>query len=243
MNKNLKLTILIVEDEKTIATVIAYNLQKEGYAVHIISDGAEAAMWAKNSPPDLILLDWVLPSKTGVEVCNELRQDPKTSNVPIIMISAKSQDFDKVEGLSYGADDYITKPFSPIELIARVKAVLRRIRPAFAEKSLKFHDIIMDLNTYNVSRNGKDVKLAPIEFQILQIMMEQPEIVLSRQALIEKIWGIDIDVDQRTVDVHITRLRKALMSASVDDVDIIKTVRLVGYKLQLPRKARAHYME
>lgn len=243
MTKNLKLTILIVEDEKTIATVIAYNLQKEGYVVHIISDGIEAAIWAKNSPPDLILLDWVLPSKTGVEICNELRQDPKTANIPIIMISAKSQDFDKVEGLSYGADDYITKPFSPIELIARVKAVLRRIRPAFSEKLLKFHDVVMDLNTYNVSRNDKDVKLAPIEFQILQIMMEQPEVVLSRQALIEKIWGMDIEVDQRTVDVHITRLRKALMTASADDVDIIKTVRLVGYKLQLPRKARAQFID
>ena len=236
MNKNVKLTVLVVEDEKTIATVVAYNLQKEGYAVHTMGDGAEAEEWAKNSPPDLILLDWILPSKNGVEICAALRKDHRTANVPIIMISAKSQDFEKVTCLEYGADDYITKPFSPVELIARVKAVLRRIRPALAEKSLKFHDVVMNLNTYGVYRGNKEVKLAPIEFQILQIMMEQPEIVSSRQALIEKIWGNEIEVDQRTVDVHITRLRKALMSASTDDVDIIKTVRLVGYKLQMPRK-------
>jgi len=238
MVKNLKLTILVVEDERAMATVIAYNLQKDGYFVHIIGDGAEAVEWAKNSPPDLILLDWILPSKNGAEVCDELRQDPRTANIPIIMVSAKSQDFDKVEGLNCGADDYITKPFSPMELNARVGAVLRRIRPAFTERLLKFHDIAMNLNTYEVSRNGDEVKLAPIEFQVLQIMMEQPEVVSSRQTLIEKIWGIDIDVDQRTVDVHITRLRKALMGASADGVDIIKTVRLVGYKLQLPKRAR-----
>lgn len=242
MNKSLKLTILIVEDEKSIATVIAYNLQKEGFSVHMIHDGEEALKWIRSSKPDLVLLDWMLPSKSGSEICNELRNDPETSNIPIIMISAKDQDFDKVTGLELGADDYITKPFSPVELIARVKAVIRRIRPAFSEKSMTFHDVLMNLNTHTVSRNGQDVRLAPIEFQILQIMMEQKDMVISRKLLIDKIWESE-DVDPRTVDVHITRLRKALLNASVDDVDIIKTVRLKGYKLHMPKKRPVYDFE
>ena len=238
MNRNLKLNILIVEDEKSIATVMSYNLQKEGYNVQIIENGKDALERVQSSPPDLIILDWILPMKNGIEVLVELRQEPKTSNIPIIMISAKDQDLDKVEGLGHGADDYISKPFSPIELIARVRAVLRRIRPAFADRSINFYDINMDLNTCSVSRNGQDIDLAPIEFKILQSMMEQPDVVLSRKDLVEKIWGLEIEVDPRTVDVHITRLRKALLSASADDIDVIKTIRLVGYKLQLPRKIR-----
>lgn len=234
MNKNLRLSILIVEDEKSFATVIAYNLQKEGYNVNIINDGEEALQWVYSSKPDLILLDWVLPSKHGIEVCRALRANPDTANIPIIMISARDQDLDKVAGLDRGADDYLTKPFSPIELIARIKAVLRRIRPAIAEKTLQFNDIVIDLNTYSVTCNSIEVKLAPIEFQILQILMENPGNVFSRNELIEKIWGIEVVVDPRTVDVHMTRLRKALFKAC--GKECIKTVRLVGYKLQPPDK-------
>ena len=238
MNRNLKLNILVVEDEKSIATVMSYNLQKEGFNVQIIENGKDALEQAQASPPDLIILDWILPIKNGMEVLVELRRNLRTANVPVIMISAKDQDLDKVEGLGHGADDYVSKPFSPIELIARVKAVLRRIRPAFADRAINFYDIDMDMNTCSVSRNGKDIDLAPIEFKILQSMMEQPNVVLSRMDLVKKIWSGDAEVDPRTVDVHITRLRKALLSASADDIDVIKTIRLQGYKLQLPRKVR-----
>ncbi|MDA0938693.1 MAG: response regulator [Proteobacteria bacterium] len=236
MSKQLKLTILLVEDDKSVAAVVAYNLQKGGYTVHVLHDGEGAVEWAKSFKPDLILLDWVLPGKSGMEICAELRAFHLTANTPIIMLSAKDQDFDKVAGLEEGADDYIVKPFSPVELMSRVKAILRRIRPAFAQNILSFYDIEMNLSSYSVTRGERNVKLAPIEFKILQIMLEQPEVVLGRSVLIEKIWGADIKVDPRTVDVHITRLRKALLNASADDIDVIKTVRLAGYKLQLPKK-------
>lgn len=239
MRKSVKLTILLAEDEKAIATVISYNLQKAGFNVHIVHDGLEAEKWIKNSPPDLVLLDWMLPSKSGLDICSDLRADPKTASVPIIMISAKSQDVDKVEGLNCGADDYLAKPFSPMELIARVQAVFRRVRPVFAAQTLEFHDIVMDLNSCVVTRSSKgeekEVKLAPTEFQILQRMMEHSKIVLSRQFIIEKVWGRNATIDARVVDVHITRLRKALLESSADDFDVVKTVRLRGYRLQLPR--------
>ncbi|CAL7960564.1 Phosphate regulon transcriptional regulatory protein PhoB [Alphaproteobacteria bacterium] len=232
-SKALKPTVLIVEDDKSIATVISYNLQKEGYNVIIAVDGEEAVNVAKAERPDIILLDWVLPCKSGIEVCETLRDNPDTSGIPIIMISVKDDDLDKVTGLEHGADDYITKPFAPIVVIARIKAVLRRVRPIFADKKLKFHDLEIDLSSYTVSRSGKEIKLSPIEFQILQILMENSSRVLSREALINRIWGVGVDVDARTVDVHITRLRKALLNASRDNIDVIKTVRLVGYKLSL----------
>lgn len=231
MSKALKPTVLVVEDDKSIATVISYNLQKEGYNVNFVTDGEEGIEVARAEKPDIILLDWMLPSRSGIDVCMALRSTQDTANIPIIMISAKDDDLDKVTGLERGADDYITKPFAPVELLARMRAVLRRIRPAFADKVLRFKDVEMDLSSYNVIRAGKEVKLAPIEFQILQTLMENPNRVLSRDALINKVWGLDIEVDARTVDVHITRLRKALLKASSDNVDIIKTVRLAGYKL------------
>ncbi len=238
MNKTLKLRILVVEDDKATGSILTYNLNKKGYHVHWITDGAEAAEWAKQARPDLILLDWALPSKSGPEICQELRQDQRTSSIPIILVSARSEPLDKVTSLNSGADDYITKPFAPGELIARVNAVFRRTKPGLSTRILKFHDLVMNLDTHTVSRNETELQLAPIEFQILQIMMEQPENVQSRKALIEKIWRDDSNVDPRTVDVHITRLRKALMSASSDDVNIIKTIRLAGYKLHIPKHAR-----
>jgi two-component system phosphate regulon response regulator PhoB len=232
MVKLLKPSVLVVEDEESIATVIKYNLQKEGYQVHITDDGEEAIYLAKNTKPDTILLDWMLPSIQGIEVCRILRETPETANIPIIMISAKGEEFDRISGLERGADDYIVKPFSPAELIARIKAIFRRLRPAFSNKVLSFRDIKMDLMTHTVTRKGSEVKLAPFEFQILQMLMEHPNRVVSREAFIDKLWGVDKYVGSRTVDVHVTRLRKALLAASPDGVDIIETKRLVGYCLK-----------
>ncbi len=227
---------MVVDDEESISTVIKYNLQKEGYRVQTVGDGYEALTIAQNSKPDLVLLDWMLPSMAGVEVCRKLRENPDTANIPIIMISAKSEEFDRITGLDKGADDYIIKPFSPAELIARIKAILRRMRPAFSSKILTFDDVEMDLLSHTVIRGGGEVKLAPLEFQILQIMMEHPNRVLSREALIDKIWGNEAYVGTRTIDVHITRLRKALLKQSLSGEDIIKTIRLSGYTLRTQRK-------
>jgi two-component system phosphate regulon response regulator PhoB len=237
MSKVLKPSILVVDDEESISTVIKYNLQKEGYRVNTISDGNEALKYAQENKPDLILLDWMLPSIPGVEICRRLREEPDTANIPIIMVSARTEEFDRITGLDRGADDYIIKPFSPAELIARIKAILRRMRPAFSNKILTFDDMEMDLLSHTVIRDGGEVKLAPLEFQILQILMEHPNRVLSREALIDKIWG-DEAVGSRTVDVHITRLRKALLRQSLTGEDIIKTVRLAGYTLRTNRRIK-----
>lgn len=231
MSKALKPRVLIVEDDKAIATVMCYNLRKEGYEVTLVTDGEDGVETAKLEKPDIILLDWMLPSKSGVDICLTLRKFEETANIPIIMISAKDDDLDKVTGLERGADDYITKPFAPVELLARMRAVLRRIRPAIADKKMVFDDLEMDLSSCNVKRSNVDIKLAPIEFQILQTLMENPNRVLSRDSLINRVWGPDVEVDARTVDVHITRLRKALLKASSDGIDIIKTIRLAGYKI------------
>jgi len=237
MSKILKPSILVVDDEESISTVIRYNLQKEGYRVTTISDGTDALKYAQENKPDLILLDWMLPSIPGVEICRKLREEPETANIPIIMVSARTEEFDRITGLDRGADDYIIKPFSPAELIARIKAILRRMRPAFSNKTLTFDDMEMDLLSHTVIRDGGEVKLAPLEFQILQILMEHPNRVLSREALIDKIWGDDT-VGNRTVDVHITRLRKALLKQSLTGEDIIKTVRLAGYTLRTNRRIK-----
>lgn len=231
MAKELKPTILLIEDEDAIASIIKYNLKKEGYHVISASDGEEGYEVAKRTRPDVILLDWVLPSMQGIDVCKMLRKSPETSNVPVIMISSKKEDIDKVMGLEYGADDYMVKPFSQVELIARIKAVLRRIRPAFSGKELSFLDISLDLGGHKVTRGGKEIKLSPIEFKILQILMENPGRVISRDSLMDKIWGNEVFVGVRTVDVHITRLRKALLDYSKDNHDVIKTIRLAGYTL------------
>lgn len=232
MVKKLKPSVLVVEDEESIASIIRYNLEKEGYLIITSNDGTEAIELAKHHKPDLILLDWMLPSLSGIEVCRIIRTLPDISNVPIIMISARDEEMDKIMGLERGADDYLSKPFSPKELIARIKAVLRRIRPAFSSKSLEFQDIVLDLTTHTITRNQSEIKLSPIEFKILQILMENPGRVLSRDAFMDKIWGTDIYVGSRTVDVHITRLRKALMDASKDGQNLIKTVRSGGYTLK-----------
>lgn len=232
MAKKLTPSILVVEDEESIASIIKYNLKKAGYLVMSTNDGAEAIDIAKQHKPDLILLDWMLPGLSGIEVCRVIRGSEEIGNVPIIMISARSEEMDKIMGLERGADDYISKPFSPNELIARIKAILRRMRPAFSSKVIAFEDIQLNLSRHVLIRNEKEVSLSPIEFKILQILIENPSRVLSREYLIDKIWGTDIYVGSRTVDVHITRLRKALLSASSDGIDLLRTVRLGGYSLK-----------
>lgn len=232
MSKTLKPLVILVEDEESVSTVIKYNLQKEGYQVQVSADGEEAILLIKDFKPDLVIVDWMLPSISGIELCRMIRATPEVANVPIIMLSAKGEEFDRISGLERGADDYIVKPFSTAELNARIKALFRRIRPPFAQQTLKFKDIVMDLGNHTVVRNDIEIKMAPIEFQILQILMEAPGRVFSREALIDKIWGIDMYVASRTVDVHVTRLRSRLRKASTDGKDVIDTVRLSGYCLK-----------
>lgn len=240
MAKNLQPTVLVVEDEKPISSVIKYNLKKSGYMVVVVDNGADAIGFARQSNPDLVLLDWMLPGMSGIEVCKSLRESPETANIPIIILSAKGAEPDKVLGLERGADDYVTKPFSPVELAARIKAVLRRMRPAFSGKTLEFEDIKIDLAMYTVTRDDEEVKLSPIEFKILQALMEKPGRVLSREAIMDQIWGNEIYVGARTIDVHITRLRKALIAAgSGDCADVIKTVRLGGYALKTKKPKKS----
>ncbi len=228
---NSKLKILVAEDDKSIAKTVEYNLKKNGYEVEIVSDGDDVVDTVHLIEPDVILLDWCLPGITGIKICAMLRSNDATANIPIIMISSKDEDLDKVSGFEHGVDDYITKPFSQVELLARIKAILRRIRSAFVERKLKYLDIEMDMNECTVRRNNIIIKLSPIEYQILQILMEYPKKVFSRSSLIARVWGEDNDVDERTVDVHITRLRKHLINCSSSGIDVIKTVRMMGYKL------------
>ncbi|MBI1953986.1 MAG: response regulator [Proteobacteria bacterium] len=233
----LKINILLVEDDRSVAAAVSYNLQKDGCRVYVAHDGKAALEMARSHVPDLILLDWVLPDRSGPEICSSLRADPNIGHTPIIIISVKGDEIDKVMGLDHGADDYITKPLFPQEMKARIKAVLRRIRPALISREISFHDIVMDLNAHTVMRKETELTLSPVEFQILQALIEAPGIVLSRGALIKKVWGADVNVDERTVDVHITRLRHVLIKASSDGLDLIKTIRLGGYKLVPPTKA------
>ena len=234
MSKPILSRVLIIEDDLAISAVIKYHLNKEGYNAIVSKDGNNVIQLITEQNPDLIVLDWMLPGSSGVDIISEIRQNPQFQNLPIIMISSRSEDLDKVTGLSRGADDYIVKPFTPTELIARIHAIFRRIRPAFSGQKFTFDDIVMDLNACEVRRNGKSLKLAPIEFQILQVLLESPGKVFSRQQLINKIWGPGIHVGVRTVDVHITRLRRILMKHSArPNVDVIKTIRLMGYTLRL----------
>lgn len=227
-----KATVLVVEDEEAILTLLRYNLEKEGFKVHTAMDGEEALIQVQEYKPDLVVLDWMLPNVTGVEVCKSLRRNTETKNIPIIMLSARGEEADRVQGLDSGADDYLTKPFSPSELIARIRAVFRRIRPAFAEESLSFEHIVMDLTTRRVHRLGEEIHLGPTEFRLLRYFMEHPGRVFSREQLLDAVWGQDIFVELRTVDVHIRRLRKAL---NFDDKqnDVIRTVRAAGYALEI----------
>jgi two-component system phosphate regulon response regulator PhoB len=227
--------ILIVEDEGPLVTLLRYNLEREGFAISEASDGEEALLRAAEDRPDLILLDWMLPLLSGIEVCRRLRRLPDTATVPIIMLTARGEENDKVRGFDCGADDYITKPFSPVELIARVRALLRRARPKLAAEQLDFADLVMDLAAHRVRRSDREVHLGPTEFRLLQHLMRNPGRVFSREQLLDAVWGRDVYVEARTVDVHIRRLRKALNGAG--DQDLIRTVRAAGYALDRPSEA------
>jgi len=221
--------VLIVEDEDAQAEVLRYNFDREGFEVLLAGDGDEAMLAAEEQQPDLVLLDWMLPGTSGISVCQQLRARPETRALPIIMLTARSEEGDRIRGLDSGADDYVVKPFSPSELVARVRAVLRRSRPALTEEVLSCQDITMDLATHRVTRGGRSIHLGPTEFRLLRLFMEKPERVFSREQLLDKVWGRDIHVELRTVDVHIRRLRKAL--GEHGDEDVIRTVRGAGYAL------------
>lgn len=223
--------VLVVEDEAALADLLKYNLEKEGYRVSVASDGEEALVLAAESPPDLVVLDWMLPKASGVEVCRRLRARQATRNTPIVMLTARSEESDRVRGLDMGADDYVTKPFSMNELLARLRAVMRRIRPGLAEDKLVHGDIVIDRVAHRVKRGGREVHLGPTEFRILDHLMQHPGRVFSREQLLNAVWGSDVYVEARTVDVHIGRLRKALIAGS--ESDPIRTVRSAGYALEV----------
>ena len=223
--------VLVVEDEDSLATLLQYNLQKEGYEVSLAGDGEEALLMVDERLPDLIVLDWMLPKVSGIEVCRRLRQRNETRNVPIIMLTARGEESDRVRGLDTGADDYLVKPFSMTELTARIRAVLRRIRPGLAEDRMRRGDILIDRVAHRVKRAGAEIHLGPTEFRLLDYLMQHPGRVFSREQLLDAVWGSDVYVDARTVDVHIGRLRKALGAS--DDSDPIRTVRSAGYSLDL----------
>ena len=224
-----KPTVLIVEDEPAQSEVLAYNLKAEGYHVITADNGEDALILVDENMPDLILLDWMMPHVSGIEVCRRLKIRPETRSIPIIMLSARSEEIDRVRGLEIGADDYVAKPYSIIELMARVRAQLRRTRAAAVGQLLHHEDIILDAETFKVSRSEKPIKLGPTEFRLLSTFMEKPGRVWTRDQLLDRVWGRDIYVDTRTVDVHIGRLRKALCQHGGKDP--LRTVRGAGYAL------------
>lgn len=226
-------SVLIVEDEAAIVTMLRYNLEREGFRVYTTGDGEEAVTMVKEYDPDIIVLDWMLPSMTGIEVCKQIRWNQATKNTPIIMLSARGEEGDRIRGLDVGADDYMVKPFSPTELVARIKAVFRRIRPSLTEHKMEYSGIKMDLATHKVTRDGHDIHLSPTEFGLLQYLVEHPGRVFSREQLLDAVWGHDIYVELRTVDVHVRRLRKAL-NYDGKQVDPVRTVRSAGYAIQAP---------
>ena len=221
--------ILVVEDEPSQREVLAYNLKAEGFLVISADDGEDALFLVEEEEPDLILMDWMMPNLSGIEVCRRLKSSNKTRAIPIIMVSARSEEMDKVRGLEIGADDYLVKPYSVIELIARLRTQLRRTRAATIGETLHFQDIILDPETHKVFRDKAQLKLGPTECRLLRTMMEKPGRVWSRDQLLDRVWGRDIYVDTRTVDVHIGRLRKALLKHG--GTDPLRTVRGAGYAL------------
>ena len=225
--------VLVVEDEAPIVELLRYNLEASGYSVSVATDGDEALERVTEDRPDAVLLDWMLPRKSGIEVCRQLRAKAGTRMLPIILLTARGEEADRVRGLETGADDYIVKPFSPKELEARLKAVLRRSRPALVEERLEYRGIVMDLVRHRVSRDGRKVHLGPKEYRLLRTLLERPTRVFSRARLLDAVWGRDVYVEERTVDVHIRRLRKALNGEG--EPDAIRTVRSGGYALDLDR--------
>ena len=221
--------VLVVEDEPAQREVLVYNLEAEGYGVSRAEDGDEALVLVQESQPDLIILDWMLPGVSGIEVCRRLKASTGTRSIPVIMLTARGEESDRVRGLETGADDYVVKPYSINELMARVRTQLRRVRPSTVGQRLEFDNIVMDAETHRVTRGDVQLKLGPTEFRLLATFLEKPGRVWSREQLLDRVWGRDIYVDTRTVDVHIGRLRKALCRAG--DEDPIRTVRGAGYAL------------
>lgn len=219
--------ILVVEDEEPLALLLRYNLEAEGYRVAVAERGDDAEISISEDQPDLILLDWMLPGISGLELCRRLRSGRTSRNIPIILLTAKGEETDRIRGLTTGADDYIVKPFSIPELMARIKAILRRASPERIAAVLTVHDISMDREAHRVTRNGREVRLGPTEFRLLEFFMQSPGRVFSRTQLLDGVWGNDVYVDERTVDVHIGRLRKAINRGR--DKDPVRTVRGAGY--------------
>ncbi|MGD2133286.1 MAG: phosphate regulon transcriptional regulator PhoB [Maricaulaceae bacterium] len=219
--------VLIVEDDEALCTLLSYNLEKEGFRVGSARDGEEALILADEEAPDLVLLDWMLPRVSGLEVCRRLRQRQDLQNVPIVMLTARGEESERVRGLDMGADDYVTKPFSMSELFARIRAVLRRIRPGLAEDQIQVGDVTLDRVAHRVRRADRDVRLGPTEFRLLEHLMQHPGRVFSREQLLDAVWGSQVYVEARTVDVHVGRLRKALNQTG--ETDLIRTVRSAGY--------------
>lgn len=224
-----KSLVMVVEDDAAIATLLRYNLEKSGYRVEEAVDGQEAVTRIAETKPDLVLLDWMLPTMSGIEVCRQIRRRPETRELPVIMVTARAEDQDAVRGLNTGADDYITKPFSVEALLARVRALLRRSNTIVAKGTLAFHDISMDLTSHRVNRNGRKLHLGPTEYRLMEFFLQHPRRVFTREELLDAVWGKDIHVEPRTVDVHIRRLRRAINADG--ELDLVRTVRAAGYAL------------
>lgn len=221
--------VLIVEDEAALMTMLRYNLEKQGFRVEEAGDGEEALARINEMKPDMVLLDWMLPHISGIEVCRQIRRRPATRELPVIMITARSEDQDAVRGLNTGADDYVTKPFSTEALVARMRALMRRSNTVPAKGELRFHDIVLDLSAHRITRNDRQLHLGPTEYRLMEFLMQRPRRVFSREELLDAIWGPSIHVEPRTVDVHIRRLRKAINGPG--ELDVVRTVRAAGYAL------------
>ncbi|WP_340587823.1 phosphate regulon transcriptional regulator PhoB [Erythrobacter alti] len=222
--------LLLVEDDTALAELLEYRFENEGYDVRSTSDGEEAMVLAAEDVPDLVILDWMIEGVSGIEVCRRLRREKATANVPIIMLTAREAEDDRVRGLETGADDYLTKPFSPRELLARVSAVLRRVRPALAGEAIEVGDMRLDPVAHRLERRGREIQVGPTEYRLIKFFMEHPRRVFSRSQLLDAVWGTGSEIEERTVDVHIRRLRKAIALEMVSDP--IRTVRSAGYALE-----------
>jgi two-component system phosphate regulon response regulator PhoB len=224
-----KPTILVVEDEAALLALLRYNLERQGFRVEEATDGQEALLRIAEAPPDLVLLDWMLPAMSGIEVCRQIRRRPATRDLPVIMVTARTEDQDAVRALDTGADDYIAKPFAVEALMARIRALLRRSAAVPVKGSIAYLDLAMDQDAHRVTRNGRALHLGPTEYRLLEYFLSHPRRVFTREQLLDAVWGRDIHVELRTVDVHIRRLRKAINTEG--EVDLIRTVRSAGYAL------------
>ena len=224
-------TVLIVEDEKSISTLLKYNLEKEGYTIIISQNGEDGIEQVKKNLPDLVILDWMLPDLSGIAVCDLIKREPRLKSIPVIMLTAKSEETDKIRGFETGADDYVTKPFSTKELVLRIQALLKRVKPSLTEDIVVFKDLKIDRLSRRVYRGDNQIKLGPTEYNLLNFFIKNPSRVYSREQLLNQVWGNTIYVETRTVDVHIRRLRKAINLEG--KVDLIRTVRSAGYALDI----------